>query len=58
MGKKVGKLAVALAKPYFVVGDEVQGMLYIQAHESVPMHKVYVKVCPRCRAPRTPQPYV
>lgn len=41
---KVGKLQVALDKPYYTPGEDVSGTVYVELLESVDVDKIYVKV--------------
>ncbi|GBG23785.1 Arrestin domain-containing protein 3 [Hondaea fermentalgiana] len=41
---KVGKLQVALDKPFYTPGDDVQGTVYLELKEAVDVDKIYVKV--------------
>ena len=40
---KLGRVEIALEKPYYVVGQQVNGTLYVEAHADLPLDKIYVK---------------
>ena len=43
MGKKLGGLKVGLHKPYYVVGELVSGVVYVDARADLPVDKIYLK---------------
>ena len=44
MGRKLGKVDVQFAKPFYVVGEHVHGSVYVEAHEELPVEKLYLKI--------------
>jgi hypothetical protein len=44
MGRKLGKVNVQFVKPFYVVGENVQGSVFVEAHEELPVEKLYLKI--------------